>query len=64
MSTLVSAYQPHYLPRLHYLARSPFDDRGLDVIVQDWTSTWPGGNVCALDVLFAADPDRLSQYIE
>lgn len=39
----------------NYLDQAPFDSRGFDVIVQDWTTTWEEGNVCALDVLFAAD---------
>lgn len=39
----------------NYLDEKPFDERGLDVIVQDWTPTWEDGNVCALDVLFNAE---------
>lgn len=43
----------------NYLDEEPFDDRGLDVMVQDWTTTWDDGNVCALDVLYnAEDPGR------
>lgn len=38
-----------------YLDLAPFDERGVDVRVQDWTPRWPEGNVCALDVLFGAD---------
>ncbi|SEQ51655.1 WbqC family protein [Natrinema salaciae] len=39
----------------NYLEEDPFDDRGLDVLVQDWTPSWEDGNVCALDVLYDAD---------
>lgn len=38
-----------------YLDEAPFEARGLDVIVQDWTPTWDGGNVCVLDVLYGAE---------
>lgn len=39
----------------NYLDETPFDDRGIDIDVQDWTPTWDDGNVCTLDVLFGAD---------
>lgn len=39
----------------NYLDEGPFDDRGIDVLVQDWEPTWDEGNVCSLDVLFGAD---------
>lgn len=39
----------------NYLEKEPFDERGIDVTVQDWTPTWEEGNVCALDVLFGSD---------
>jgi hypothetical protein len=39
----------------NYLDDAPFERRGLDVLVQDWTPPWDGGNVCALEVLFGAD---------
>lgn len=43
----------------NYFDEAPFDERGFDVLVQDWEPTWEGGNVCALDVLFnAEDPGR------
>lgn len=45
----------------NYLDESPFDDRGQDVIVQDWTPSWEDGNVCALEVLFGCDDP--GQYI-
>lgn len=46
----------------NYFDEDPFDARGFDVLVQDWTPTWEGGNVCALDALFATDtPGR---YVE
>lgn len=39
----------------NYLDENPFDARGIDVTVQDWTPEWDDGNVCSLDVLFGAD---------
>lgn len=39
----------------NYLDEGPFDERGIDVLVQDWEPTWEGGNVCSLDVLFGSD---------
>jgi hypothetical protein len=39
----------------NYLDETPFDERDIDVSVQDWTPTWDDGNVCSLDVLFGAD---------
>lgn len=39
----------------NYLDETPFEKRGIDVDVQDWTPTWSAGNVCALDVLFEAE---------
>jgi len=39
----------------NYLDETPFNERGIDVTVQDWTPLWDDGNVCALDVLFKAD---------
>lgn len=45
-----------------YLDEEPFDERGIDVLVQEWTPDWEDGNVCALDVLYSTeDPGR---YIE
>lgn len=45
----------------NYVDLTPFDERGYEVIVQDWTTTWEAGNVCALDVLFGAEDP--GQYI-
>ena len=45
----------------NYLDEEPFEERGMDVLVQDWEPTWEDGNVCALDVLFGADDP--GQYI-
>lgn len=45
----------------NYLDEEPFDERGIDVAVQDWTPPWEDGNVCALDVLFGSD--RPAQYV-
>ncbi|WP_114575497.1 WbqC family protein [Saliphagus sp. LR7] len=43
----------------NYMRTGPFERRGLEVLVQDWTPDWEGGNVCALDVLYGAeDPSR------
>lgn len=39
----------------NYLDEEPFEARKIGVHVQDWTSTWTDGNVCALDVLFEAE---------
>jgi hypothetical protein len=39
----------------NYLDETPFDERGIDVSVQDWDPEWDDGNVCSLDVLFEAD---------
>lgn len=39
----------------NYLEEDPFDERGIDVLIQDWTPSWEEGNVCALDVLYEAD---------
>lgn len=44
-----------------YLDEAPFEARGLDVIVQDWTPTWDEGNACILDVLYGAE--NPSSYI-
>lgn len=38
-----------------YLDETPFDERDIDVTVQDWTPPWPDGNVCCVDVLVDAD---------
>lgn len=46
----------------NYFNEEPFDERGFDVLVQDWSPIWEDGNVCALDVLFGADDP--SEYIE
>jgi hypothetical protein len=41
----------------NYLDEDPFDEHGLDVLVQEWTPAWEAGNVCALDVLYdSTDP--------
>lgn len=45
----------------NYLDEEPFEERGIDVLVQDWEPTWVEGNVCSLDVLFGADDP--GQYI-
>ncbi len=45
----------------NYLDEEPFEERGIEVLVQDWEPTWEDGNVCALDVLFGADDP--GQYI-
>lgn len=43
----------------NYLEEDPFEERDIDVLVQDWTPAWDDGNVCALDVLYGADePSR------
>lgn len=42
----------------NYLRGTPFEQRGIDVIVQDWTPNWDGGNVNALDVLFNSENPR------
>lgn len=43
----------------NYMRTGPFERRGVEVLVQDWTPKWEGGNVCALDVLYGAeDPSR------
>ncbi|TYL38937.1 hypothetical protein CV102_10560 [Natronococcus pandeyae] len=39
----------------NYMDDEPFEVRGLDVLVQDWTPTWENGNVCALNVLYGTD---------
>lgn len=39
----------------NYLDQNPFDERGINVRVQDWDPEWDDGNVCSLDVLFEAD---------
>ncbi|QLG47414.1 WbqC family protein [Natrinema halophilum] len=39
----------------NYLEEKPFDERGIDVLIQDWTPSWEDGNVCALDVLYNTD---------
>ncbi|MFC4989067.1 WbqC family protein [Saliphagus infecundisoli] len=44
-----------------YLDEAPFETRGLEVIVQDWTPTWVEGDVCVLDVLYGAEDP--SHYI-
>lgn len=43
----------------NYLDEGPFEARGIDVVVQEWTPSWEDGNVCALDVLYGAEtPER------
>lgn len=44
-----------------YLDEAPFEARGLEVTVQDWTPTWDEGDVCVLDVLYGAEDP--SHYI-
>lgn len=39
----------------NYLDETPFDERDIDVHVQDWSPRWEDGNVCSLDVLFGAE---------
>lgn len=44
---------------VNYLEESPFEQRGLDVTVQEWDPIWPEGNVCCLDVLFGtSEPEK------
>jgi len=38
----------------NYLEEEPFERRGLEVAVQEWTPQWDDGNVCCLDVLFSS----------
>lgn len=45
-----------------YLDDSFFDDRGIEIDIQDWESQWPDGNVCSLDVLYNTDDP--SRFIE
>lgn len=36
----------------NYLDETPFHERDQEIIVQDWSPTWDGGNVCVLDALY------------
>lgn len=36
-----------------YLSEHIFEDKGLEVDVQDWTPSWPDGNVSCLEVMYS-----------
>lgn len=45
----------------NYVDETPFVDRGIEILVQNWSPSWPEGNVCALDVLY--DAEEPARYV-